>query len=509
MLGLLSRLWRDQSGVMLPYITMMLVVFVGVGALALDGARYMSLQTQLQKAADAAAIAGAAELDRLTTSTGRAYNAIQNRMSSQGINSDLFGSNVTISNIRFFEFLPNQDNTAMGTPLCINNGCTTAQAVRARFVEVTVTPVTLQAILPIQFVNNALTNITAGAVAVAGGDQVNCGLTPLFICNPFEVSGDTYDQATARLETADADPAFKRKLIRLADHGPSGTWGPGDFGYLVPEPGSLPTDSCFPNAGDEIGKAMAMDRPLICVRQNGIDLLTGNANAAKNGLNTRFGIYPSGPLSDAACKTAYPPDRNVRKGMRPQGGGGWCTPTPDGSDTGAGANWPPGPNLGALGVDSCLIGNANCSPVSNIGVDTWNCLGYWNEAHPGGVTAPPGCTATASISRYDVYQYEIDNGRTGDQSATTHMPGSERETGTPQCTGTTPTADRRIMNVAIVNCMSSPVTIQSNAQNVPVAAFGRFFLTHAVTNQTRPYAEFRGLIDRGSGTVKDQVQLYR
>jgi hypothetical protein len=65
------------------------------------------------------------------------------------------------------------------------------------------------------------------------------------------------------------------------------------------------------------------------------------------------------------------------------------------------------------------------------------------------------------------------------------------------------------MNVAIVNCMSSPVTIQSNAQNVPVAAFGRFFLTHAVTNQTRPYAEFRGLIDRGSGTVKDQVQLYR
>ena len=61
---------------MLPYVTIMLVIFVGVGALALDGARATSLQTQLQKGADALAIAGAAELDRLTTSTSRATNAI-------------------------------------------------------------------------------------------------------------------------------------------------------------------------------------------------------------------------------------------------------------------------------------------------------------------------------------------------------------------------------------------------------------------------------------------------
>ena len=63
------HLWRDESGVILPYVTVMLVVFVGVAALALDAARSLSLQTQLQKGADALAIAGAAELDRLTTST--------------------------------------------------------------------------------------------------------------------------------------------------------------------------------------------------------------------------------------------------------------------------------------------------------------------------------------------------------------------------------------------------------------------------------------------------------
>src|SRR5438445_1852869 len=84
-------LWADTDGVILPYVTVMLTVFVGVSALAIDGARYMSLQTQLQKGADALAIAGAAELDRLTTSTTRARNAINNLVQ----NSELFaGANV-------------------------------------------------------------------------------------------------------------------------------------------------------------------------------------------------------------------------------------------------------------------------------------------------------------------------------------------------------------------------------------------------------------------------------
>ena len=58
---------------------------------------------------------------------------------------------------------------------------------------------------------------------------------------------------------------------------------------------------------------------------------------------------------------------------------------------------------------------------------------------------------------------------------------------------------------------SSPVPIQSNAQNVPVAAFGQFFLTHAapVSGTNKPFAEFRGLIGRGNGAIYDQVQLYR
>src|SRR2546423_13941531 len=78
----------DTQGVILPYVTLMLVVIIGVSVLALDGSRYMSLQTQLQNGADALALAGAAELDRTPTAIERATRAI-NRLIT---NSSLFGS---------------------------------------------------------------------------------------------------------------------------------------------------------------------------------------------------------------------------------------------------------------------------------------------------------------------------------------------------------------------------------------------------------------------------------
>src|ERR1700682_6343568 len=80
--------WNDTRGVILPYVTIMLVAVVGVAVLALDGARFMSLQTQLQNGADALALAGAAELDRLPDSENRAISAINNLVT----NSSVFGA---------------------------------------------------------------------------------------------------------------------------------------------------------------------------------------------------------------------------------------------------------------------------------------------------------------------------------------------------------------------------------------------------------------------------------
>src|SRR5262249_45013558 len=110
--------WDDTSGIILPYVTMMLVVIVGLSVLAVDGARLMSLQTQLQNGADALALAGAAELDRLPDAETRARTAIERLLT----NSTLFGPGasrtIKVSNIEFYRRLPARHSPPLsaGTP---------------------------------------------------------------------------------------------------------------------------------------------------------------------------------------------------------------------------------------------------------------------------------------------------------------------------------------------------------------------------------------------------------
>src|SRR5262250_1316798 len=121
-----AALWADTRGVILPYVTMLLVVIVGVSVLALDGARYMSLQTQLQNGADALALAGAAELDRLPDARSRAVRAIDNLVA----NGTLFGQErrVQVSRIEFFSRLPADDSRPL------SEGTLATDGTNARFV---------------------------------------------------------------------------------------------------------------------------------------------------------------------------------------------------------------------------------------------------------------------------------------------------------------------------------------------------------------------------------------
>jgi hypothetical protein len=144
------------------------------------------------------------------------------------------------------------------------------------------------------------------------------------------------------------------------------------------------------------------------------------------------------------------------------------------------------------------------SETGNIGNGIWDCLAYW-QGNYGAIAPPAGCTNTAQITRRSVYDYEIaTSGLLGTAS------GAPGETGTPQCSPATKQAERRVLFVAIVNCGSSPVAIQSNATNVPIAGVGKFFLTIPSPHESvKPRAEFMGLVTQGDGVNFDQVQLYR
>ena len=92
---------------------------------------------------------------------------------------------------------------------------------------------------------------------------------------------------------------------------------------------------------------------------------------------------------------------------------------------------------------------------------------YWNAVHPpqactprpGAQRLPPSAVMTFIVMKSPKLAFGPSREHERDRRAAMHR----RDPGNDQ---------RRVMNIAIVNCSRSPVPIQSNAQNVPVAAFG-------------------------------------
>jgi hypothetical protein len=71
------------------------------------------------------------------------------------------------------------------------------------------------------------------------------------------------------------------------------------------------------------------------------------------------------------------------------------------------------------------------------------------------------------------------------------------------------TPDRRILHAAVVNCRS--LGLNAGARfSIPVAAFGKFFLSLPLSrSQTDLYVEIVDLVKPGDGVNYDMVQLYR
>ena len=478
--------WSDTSGIILPYVTLMLIAIVGMAVLALDGARYMSLQTQLQNGADALALAGAAELDRLPDAKDRAVNAIRSLLA----NSSLFGAGpdrtVQVAAIQFFSQLPATDDAPMSA------GVAAPDPTRARFVSVTVRPVALTAILPAALFGGSNV-ITTGASAVAGFDQVVCQFPPLFVCNPYETDGMTYEQATGALQAAAADATIRRRLIRLHQYRGANEYAAGDYGFLdAPSLG---------RGQDALIDALATVRPTACFLQSRVNFRPGFVESVREGFNVRFDIY-EGAMSGNKIDVNYRPSSNVRKGYVGGGSGGnSCRAVPAN-------NWPIGSPPGqatGLPLDRTwpYLGG-------RMGAGNWDFNTYWQVNHSGDGRNPPlvnGAPANNANppSRYDVYRYEIEQRYVADRS-----PGGE--TGAPACYSggeLSDQPDRRIAPAAVVNCRSLGLNVGARS-NIPVAAFGKFFLTLPLSrSQTDLYVELVDLVKPGDQVNFDMVQLYR
>jgi Flp pilus assembly protein TadG len=386
-----KKIWRKEDGVVLPYVAITLIAIVGLAALAIDASRLMSVQSQLQNAADALALAGAAELDRRPDSINRAQSAIDgliaNPVTGAGVRET-----AQVASVDFLQSLPPNDDQ----PITSNN--LTDDPTLAAYVQVTVKPASMLTLFPLSLVSGRGA-MTIGARAVAGYDQVLCNATPLYVCNPFEAPGMSYYQATQALVEADRNPASQHRLIRLAGtQFGNGAYEAGTMGYIAADTGSLPNAGCGPGAGFGVPQALAASRVRACFRLSAVDLLPSQDHLAMDGLNTRFDIYAH---QFATCRI-YAPDVNVRKGFEAPGNVNWCDAEP------VVPTWPiPSPIGAPLSPDQNMIrGDGTFDTAVNLGNGVWNCAAYWSAAHAVGAgknAPPPGCTAAANISRYSVY----------------------------------------------------------------------------------------------------------
>ena len=153
---LIRKLRDDCSGVVLPYAAMMLGVIIGLAALALDGSRLMTVQTQMQSAADALALAGAVELDRRPDSIARAQAAIRDLVTNAVAGAGI-GQNAQVSSVQFLQSLPPDDDLPITEPNL------TDDPTLAAYVQVTVQPITMRTILPVSLSSGSSTVAVGGS----------------------------------------------------------------------------------------------------------------------------------------------------------------------------------------------------------------------------------------------------------------------------------------------------------------------------------------------------------
>jgi hypothetical protein len=476
------RLARDESGIIIPYVSLLLVAFIGLALLAVDGSRLFGMSTSLQKGVDAIAIAMAAELDGRPDAIERAERAGQELVD----NAQVFGdapAEIAFT-ARFLHSIPNDDALEIGT------GFEALGPADARFVEVTATPVTLNTVLPASFIGDFANTATAGAQAVAGFTSAVCNFTPMFICNPFE--GDPDIDLISEPPESDV---WRRLIEMKAQGGGSAAYFPGNFGWLEAPGGP---------GKNELGESIARASVDACFQRDSVTTEPGQMASLHHDVNVRFDMFPQGQQGQSRRADAnYRPALNVRKGYKPHQSGDWCRAQPPDSDDDPGMGLPRDICFYDGVPGTCDDGLAG----GRVGDGDWDIEDYWLTNY--GETPPNGWTNDDPPSRYEVYRWELDNPSYLDTAA-----GEFDEIGGPMCatTATPEGPDRRIIYGAIINCIEHG-PMSGRVEDVPVLAFGRFFLTEPANQppNTSVWAELAGLVNPGTdeGLLHDIVQLYR
>ncbi|BAL26417.1 pilus assembly protein TadG-related protein [Azoarcus sp. KH32C] len=530
----LPTLRSRQRGVTAIMTGLMAVVLFAFGGLVLDLGHLYIAKSELQNAADAAALAGAKELNHTAAGVTAAVNkaiaiAAQHRYN---FSSTL---NITIANIRVGS-CPNAGNAnAFGRPGTRAPTCTfvpassiTSNALAAgmSFLEVDSGTQNLNTYL--MRVAGAAYNTTATAgYAVAG--RFETMVTPIGVC-AVDPANRTSQYTHSNGQTELVELGFRRGVTyNLFQLNPLAS-GPSDP-YLI-----NPVDA-YPNTCDPNHSSANFTAPFICtgssvVLGSGTGKVytnTGMTASLDSSLNSRFDDFKSPSVCDP---TSAPPDTNIREYR--------CHPnsaldpacTNSATDT-TPTDWmEPGastlPNREF--VETVLNKPTYALPPGPTGItfDKYGPLWSYGPAYHTDGSSPPKAGTPYSTS--DANGSNMYHNAAGVNFFDTSGAGYPGSVGTGFSGGTPPPApynqtsgkyfkapsashpgvvNRRILHIVIVDCRSAPVGPNSCA-TMDVVGIGRFFMQLKADFSGGPNryldAEFAGLIDP---VPPSDIRLYR
>ncbi|MEA1072509.1 pilus assembly protein TadG-related protein [Sphingomonas sp. LY160] len=510
---------------MAPTVALSLFALLGAGGLAFDYARLASLDTELQNAADQAALAAATQLDQQPRAMQRAVAAAQGLLTNQTLIAAGLGRNVTIPTVVFYATKADAENNT-------NPITNVALFASARFVRVAVGA--RRADYALTPIIGAITSGDIGAEAVAGLGAAICKTPPVMICNPAETSTNL---------TFDANALRGAGLRLVSVGGGNGGWAPGNFGYLDTSGGS--------NGAPGLREALGWNTPPgDCIAQSGVDTKPGATVTVTDALNTRFDIFDSNVACPAggACGASINSVKDVVRPANANGGNMCRLHTQGWQEVAAGLQYlPTSPTTalattvtpGAMGhprdmchaVDSGVTG-ACTGPIGN---GLWDRDayfrthyrkaegGYW-QSGTGAGTWRGNTGLPANATRYEVYRWEYENRGTVVDGVNVLGPNPASATGStnvaygsPQCSAAegyapvVPSAtvpDRRRISVAVVNCVAQ--SVNGAVDNLPVVKWIDVFLVQPSLNRARTsagdvYAEVIGETQTGAGATAGQV----
>lgn len=512
-----SRFLANDSGAVAATYALGLVALIAIAGVGYDYARMAGMHSELQNAADQAALAGATQLDQQPDACYRAATAARSLLTNETLLGRVEGGSLAV-NVPLAIDCSGYDERASGGGAILfwQDADKTTEAnsyTNASFIEVVVVERTADyALTPIVGLFDS-GGLDAGATAGVGSSV--CEVPPLMICMP-------------QTGLASLVPGIG---IEATSHTAGNSWGPGDFGFLEVGAGT--------NA--DLAKAIAYQEvPLDCVPADGTNPETGNAQILYEAINTRMDIFPQGndaPLNVCRSGTCTVASNTVKDVVNTSPGSsdnqcrlgnqGWQLPT--------NRFWPRQEVLGeeggaypqdeddaidAMGYsrDLChyasYVGsgdsNGDCRNSSGVigrdgsytsadrfGDGEWPRADYFAVNH-GIITTPttPLPVALQSLTRYQTYLWEQGlltelGGNSLPPPAATNPSAifGQRTTahcGVPASSGS---VDRRTLTVAVVtNCSS----LAGGSTSVQVGGWYDMFLVEPVVDDNTERANGRG-----------------